>query len=242
MRHEAAVPTRTVTIAPGVGGFLAHPRGRTGDGIVVVMEAFGLNDFVKETCRRFAREGYVACAPDVYHGDTFAYAERDRALARLVTLDDRTLMREVAGALDVLEDEGARRNAIIGFCMGGRVAFLANAVHGARLRASVSFYGGGIAPAEPKGRPPLLDRVPDLRAPQLLVYGAKDASIGADEHARLAAALTAGNKRYALNVYPDAPHGFATIDRDSYREPQARAAWHATLAFLDEAYGRHLED
>lgn len=239
---EATVPTRTVTVAPGVSGFLAHPRGRTGDGVVVLMEAYGLNAFVRETCVRFARAGYVACAPDLYHGDVIDYKDRDRAMAKLGTLDDATIMSEVAGALDVLEAEGARRNAIIGFCMGGRAAFLANATCGDRLRASVSFYGGGIAPAEPKGRrKPLLDRVPDLRAPQLLVYGAKDASIAADEHGRLAQALTAADKRYTLAVFPDAPHAFATFDRDSYREAQAHAAFRTTFAFLDEAYGRNEE-
>jgi carboxymethylenebutenolidase len=238
MSHDTAVPTRTVSVAPGVGGFLAHPRGRTGDGIVVVMEAFGLNEFVRQTCIRFARAGYVACAPDVYHGEIFDYADRERAIAKLMTLDDRTLMQEVGGALDALEAEGARRNAIIGFCMGGRAAFLANATHGERLRAAVSFYGGGIAPAEAKGpRKPLLDRVADLRAPQLLVYGASDASIAADEHARLAQALTAANKRYTMAVYPDAPHAFATFDRESYREAQANAAWRTTFTFLDEAFG-----
>lgn len=244
MTHpDTHVPTRTVSVAAGVGGFLAHPRGRTGEGIVVVMEAFGLNEFVRETCRRFARAGYVACAPDVYHGDVFPYAERDGAMAKLRTLDDATVMSEVGGALDVLEAEGARRNAIIGFCMGGRAAFLANAVHGERLRASVAFYGGGIAPAEAKGpRSALLDRVPALHAPQLLVYGAKDTAIGADEHARLAQALTAADKRYTLAVFPDAPHAFATFDRESYREAQARAAWRATFAFLDEAFGRTDDD
>ena len=236
---DTTVPTRNVSVAPGVGGFMAHTRGRTGDGIVVVMEAYGLNEFVRETCRTFARAGYIACAPDVYHGAVFPYADRDGAMAKLRTLDDATMMAEVGGALDVLEVEGARRNAIIGFCMGGRAAFLANAVHGDRLRASVSFYGGGIAPAEVKGpRPALLARVPDLRAPQLLVYGAKDTAITADEHARLAQALTAANKRYTVAVFPDAPHAFATFDRDSYREAQARAAWRATFAFLDEAFGR----
>jgi len=149
------------------------------------------------------------------------------------------MMREVGGALDVLAAQGAQRNAIIGFCMGGRAAFLANAAHGARIAASVSFYGGGIAPAESKGRrKPLLDRVGDLVAPQLLVYGAKDGSIAADEHARLAQALTAAGKRYTLAVFPDAPHAFATYDRDSYRAPQARAAFGTTFAFLDEAFGR----
>jgi carboxymethylenebutenolidase len=233
------VSTRDIDILPGVGGFLARPAQVRGDGIVVVMEAFGLNDFVRETCRRFARAGFAACAPDVYHGETFAYADRERAIAKLGTLNDDEVMREVGAALAVLENEGAQRSAIIGFCMGGRAAFLANATHGGRLAAAVSFYGGGIAPAAPKGpRKPLLDRVPDLVAPQLLVYGSKDTSIAADEHARLAQALTEHDKRYTLAVFPDAPHAFATFDRESYREAQARAAWRTTFAFLDEAMGR----
>ena len=236
---ETSVPTRTVSVAPGVGGFLAKPRGRTGDGIVVVMEAYGLNEFVRETCRRFARAGYVACAPDHYHGETFDYANREGAMGKLATMDDATMMAEVAGALDVLEQEGARRNAIIGFCMGGRAAFLANATFGDRLRASIAFYGGGIAPAAPKGpRKPLLDRVPDLKVPQLLVYGAQDASIPPDEQGRIAAALAGANKRFTLAVFPDAPHAFATFDRDSYRESQATAAFRAAFQFLDEAFGR----
>ena len=202
---DSAIPTRDVSVAPGVGGFLAQPRGRTGDGIVILMEAYGLNEFVRATCRDFARAGYVACAPDLYHGDVIDYGNRQGAMAKLATLNDATIMSEVAGALDVLESEGARRNAVIGFCMGGRAAFLANATHGSRLRASISFYGGSIAP---------------------------------DEHARLAQALTAANKRYSIAVFPDAPHAFATFDRDSYREPQARAAFRAAHAFLDEAYGR----
>jgi carboxymethylenebutenolidase len=239
---EPSVPTQSVSVAPGVGGFLARPRGRSGDGIVVVMEAYGLNAFVEETCRRFARAGYLACAPDHYHGETFAYADRDGAIGKLQTMDDRTMMAEIGAALDVLEQEGARRNAIIGFCMGGRAAFLANATFGDRLRASISFYGGGIAPAAPKGpRKPLLDRVHDLVAPQLLVYGAQDASIPPDEQGRIAAALAAANKRFTLAVFPDAPHAFATFDRDSYREAQATAAFRAAFQFLDEAFG-HGED
>ncbi len=239
---DAAVPTRTVTVAPGVEGFLARPRGRTGEGIVVVMEAYGLNAFVRETCMRFARSGYIALAPDHYHGEVVPYADRDRAMAKLGTLDDDMMMTEVGGALDVLEAEGARRNAIIGFCLGGRAAFLANATLGMRLRAAVSFYGGGIAPAVPRGtRKSLLDRVPDLRAPQLLVYGAQDASIPPEEQARLAQALGTAGKRFTLAVFPDAPHAFATFDRDSYRPEQAHAAFRTMFAFLDEAFG-HGED
>lgn len=235
---QPAVRAESVSLAPGVSGYLAKPSGVPGIGVVVMMEAFGLNAFVRGVCDRFARAGYMALAPDVYHGHTFDYDDRDRAIARLGDVDDDVAMREVGYALDMLATQGARdRLAIIGFCMGGRLAFLANAVHGARLAASVSFYGGGIAPAVPHGtRTPLLDRVPELSAPQLLIYGARDASIASDEHARIAKALSDANKRYTLAVLPDAPHAFATFDRDSYHAPAAEAAWRMAFAFFVDTF------
>lgn len=228
---------RTVTLKPGVSAYLA--TGRPGSpGVVVIQEAFGVNAFVKATCDRFAARGWHAIAPDYYHGRTFDYADRENAIAALNEVDDDVAMQESAAALDALAAEGARRVAVIGFCMGGRLAFLANAALGGRLAATVSFYGGGIAPPEPKGkRKPLLDRVGELSAPALLLYGAKDASIGAEEHARLARALTEANKRYTMAVFPDAPHAFATFDRDSFREAAAAAAWRTADDFLADSFG-----
>jgi carboxymethylenebutenolidase len=227
--------TQSVTLAPDVSGYLAKPNGVPGIGVVVLMEAFGLNAFVKGVCNRFARAGYLALAPDLYHGDTFAYTDRERAIARIGGVDDDVAMHEVGLALDALTRQGAYdgRLAIIGFCMGGRLAFLANAVHGERLAASVSMYGGGIAPAVPRGsRKPLVDRAADLGAPQLLIYGALDASIASDEHARIAKALSDANKLYTLAVLPDAPHAFATFDRESYHAGAAEAAWRMTFGFF----------
>jgi len=237
-----AVPslhTEVLALASGVSGYLAKPSGVPGIGVVVMMEAFGLNAFIRGVCERFARAGYMALAPDIYHGDQFAYADRERAIARVNEVDDDVAMREVGAALDMLGAQGARdgRHAIIGFCMGGRLAFLANAVHGTRLSASVSFYGGGIAPAVPRGkRKPLVDRVEELSAPQLLIYGARDASIASDEHARIAKALSDANKRYTLAVLPDAPHAFATFDRESYHAPAAEAAWRIAFGFLVDTF------
>ena len=234
-----ALHTEFLSVGAGVSGFLAKPSGVPGIGVIVLMEAYGLNAFVKSVCERFARAGYMALAPDVYHGDTYQYADRDRAIARLNEVDDDVAMREVGAGLDVLVAQGARdgRLAVIGFCMGGRLAFLANAVHGERLAASVSFYGGGIAPAVARGkRKPLIDRVAEVSAPQLLIYGARDASIASDEHARLAQALSDANKRYTLAVLPDAPHAFATFDRESYHAPAAEAAWRIAFAFLVDTF------
>jgi carboxymethylenebutenolidase len=110
-------------------------------------------------------------------------------------------------------------------------------VHGERLAAAVSFYGGGIAPAVPRGkRKPLIDRVSEMSAPQLLIYGARDASIASDEHARVAKALSDANKRYTLAVLPDAPHAFATFDRESYHAPAAEAAWRIAFAFFVDTF------
>jgi carboxymethylenebutenolidase len=231
--------TEFLTLGEDLSGYLAKPHGVPGIGVVVLMEAFGLNAFVKGVCERCARAGYMALPPDIYHGDRFEYADRERAIARANDVDDDVAMREVGAALDMLVAQGARdgRLAVMGFCMGGRLAFLANAVHGARLAASVAFYGGGIAPAVPRGkRKPLIDRAGDLKSPQLLVYGGRDASIASDEHARIAKALSDANKRYTMAVLPDAPHAFATSDRESYHPAAADAAWRIAFAFLVDTF------
>lgn len=232
--NAAASIGDAVTLSPSLSAFVARPRARNAPGIVVIQEAFGVNAFVKATCDRLATAGYTAIAPDYYHGRTFDYGDLQNAIAALNEIDDAQAMQETALALDHLQHrEGARRVAVLGFCMGGRLAFLANAALGSRLAATVSFYGGGIAPAEAKGkRKPLVDRVPEVSAPMLLLYGANDSGITADEHARLAKALTEANKRYVLAVFPDAPHAFATFDRESYHAAAAAHAWRLADAFL----------
>lgn len=231
----------TVALAADNHAYYAGADNDGAPGIVVIQEAFGVNAFVKATCDRFATRGLNAIAPDYYHGRTFDYADRDNAIAAVNDIDDDLAMKETAAGVDALIARGARRDAIavVGFCMGGRLAFLANATLGTRLAATVSFYGGGIAPPEPKGkRKPLLDRVGDITAPALLIYGAKDASIGPEEHARLARALTEANKRYTIAVFPEAPHAFATFDRESYREQAAAQAWRTAEDFLAACFGR----
>jgi carboxymethylenebutenolidase len=225
----------TIALTPSLQAYFVPAPGGYAPGIVVIQEAFGVNAFVRGTCDRLAAAGYAVIAPDYYHGRTYDYADRERAIAAAHGIDDIEAMQETRLALDALcSQAGARedRLAVIGFCMGGRLAFLANATHGRRLAATVSFYGGGIAPAQPGKRKSLLDRAADLAAPALMIYGAGDAAITADEHARLAHALTEANKRYVLAVFPDAPHAFATFDRDSYRPRAAADAWRLVDAFL----------
>ena len=114
---------------------------------------------------------------------------------------------------------------------GGHMAFLAAATR--PLAAAASFYGGGIAPEQPRFFAPLGERLAEVRGALLLVYGADDEGIAPGEHARIAQTLSAHKKRYTLSVYPGAPHGFASRDRESYRPVQAEAAWAQALALFD---------
>ena len=201
--------------------------------VVVLIEAFGVNPHFQEVAERLARAGYCAIVPDIYHGKVYEYTDFHTAIAHLKSLDDRQVMAETAIALDALGERAeVRKDAIgaLGFCMGGRYAFMANAIHARRLSATVAFYGGGIAPEKDAvGREPLLHLAPQMQAPLLLLYGAKDSSIQPDEHGRIANALSAADKRYTLTVFPDAGHGFFSDRRDSYHEAAAKEGWRLTL-------------
>lgn len=227
----------TVTLGKDLQGYYVRPQGSgTFPAIMVFMEAFGLNPNIKNVCDRFAQAGYVALAPDFYHGDVYDYKDLQAAVAKLKSLNDDTVMAEVGQGLDFLakrQEVAADKIGVTGFCMGGRHAFLANAAHADRFQAAVSFYGSGIA-VDKIGRKPLLDRVDAMRSPIMLIYGADDEMIAADEHARISQALSQAKKRYILTVFPNAGHGFLSDRRDSYAAAPAKEAWEMTMNFFQQ--------
>ena len=201
--------------------------------VLVFIEAFGVNAHFQDVAQRLARAGYCAMVPDLYHGKTYDYSDFDGAIGHLKTLNDAVVMQEAHLAIQTLQQRAeVWKDAIgaLGFCMGGRYAFMANAVHADHLRASVAFYGGGIAPdRDSVGRKPVLHLVDQMRAPLLLLYGAEDQSITPEEHGRIATALSTAGKRYTLTVFPGAPHGFFADPRDSFRPDAAQEGWRLTL-------------
>lgn len=222
-------------------GYYAVPAG---DGpfpaVLVYQEAFGVNDYVRSEVRRLAEHGYAALAPDLFRGDVYGYGEGDRPAmyARLQSLSDEGLLADVRAAaafLDARPEVARRAYGAVGFCMGGRLAVLSAIALGEKIAAAASFYGGGIAPEQPRFFAPLRERLGEVKAALLLVYGADDEGIAPSEHARIAETLSAHKKRYTLSVYPGAPHGFASRDRESYRPAQAEAAWGETLALFGAA-------
>jgi len=230
--------TSNTQISPALDGYAAQPQSRGSlPGLVVLMEAYGVTGHIRGVCERLAEAGFVALAPDIFHGEVFGYTDTNKVMAKIPTLKDGVILNEIGQSLDWLaaqEHVNSRRLGIIGFCMGGRLAFLANCRFSERLKAAVGFYSGGIAPEGPDrfGRTPPIGEADKMRAPILLGYGADDQGIPPAEHARIAQTLSAAKKRYSLSVYPGAGHGFLCEERASYAPLAAGLAWQEIIAFL----------
>ncbi len=205
-------------------------------GLLIFQEAFGVNAHIRDVTERFAREGYVAIAPELYHrsapeGFEGDYNSFESVMPHRRAMTDQGQGADVRSAFDWLSADAqtnGRPIAAVGFCMGGRVSFLANAL--LPLRAAVSFYGGGIAPNPII--PPLLDRTARLHGPMLFFWGGLDKHIGPDQTRAVADALTAAGKHFIHVEISDADHGFFCDARPSYNAAAAQQAWTLTLEFL----------
>jgi carboxymethylenebutenolidase len=209
--------------------------------IFVFQEAFGVNQHIRDVAERFAREGYVAVAPELFHrtaaGFEGSYTDFQSTTPHIQALTDEGLAKDIRATYELVKEDSAadsERIATVGFCMGGRVSFLANSL--LPLSAAVSFYGGGIAPS-PRG-PGLLARTADLNGPMLLFWGGLDQHIGPDQHQAISGALRAAGKRFVNVEISDAGHGFFCDARTSYNPNAARESWALTLAFLMNHLGK----
>ncbi|MDE2108252.1 MAG: dienelactone hydrolase family protein [Gammaproteobacteria bacterium] len=231
-------PTNT-QISKTLAGYAARPEGKGSfPGMVVMMEAYGITGHIRGVCERLAKSGFVAVAPDIFHGEVLSYTDSARVMAKIPTLNDEQILREIGETLDWLglqKNVDKQRLGIIGFCMGGRHAFYANCRYPERLKAAVGFYGGGIAAEGAQdrfGRTPPIAEADKMQAPIFLGYGADDQGIPPAEHARVAEKLSSLKKRYTLAVYPGAGHAFLCEERANYAPVVAARAWPEAIEFL----------
>ena len=216
-----------------MAAYLARPKGAgPHPGIIVLQEAFGVNSHIRSVAERLAQQGYVAIAPELFHrtapGFEGDYKNFPAVLphARAVTIAGAEADLQAALAwLKARSDVKPGEFFSLGFCMGGRISFVANAV--LPLRAAASFYGGGIAPD-------LLGRAAELHAPMLLFWGGLDKHILPEHRRAVADALTAANKPYVNVEFSSADHGFFCDERASYQPQAAREAWTLLLQFLQD--------
>jgi carboxymethylenebutenolidase len=226
------ISARTSTV-PGAEGAVALYEARPAEAhaaLVVVHEAFGVTDHIADVVRRAAAEGYHAVAPDLFHrggGGVAPYGDLQAAAAYFGGMNgDDGILADVDAALDHLRGQGFadERIGVLGFCFGGRVAFLTGARRS--LGAAVTLYGGGIMKANPfLPFPALTDDVATMRTPWLGMYGSQDHGIPAEEVDALEAAVAEAPVEARVLRYEGAGHAFHNDQLPGYHEQAAKAAW-----------------
>jgi carboxymethylenebutenolidase len=222
---------------PTAGGRMPAYRAQPAAGsrlptILVVHEIFGVHEHIKDVCRRFAKVGYLAVAPDLYarYGDASAITDMAALRRDIVSkVPDSEVMADLDAAQRWAASDGGdpARVGVTGFCWGGRIVWLFAARH-PELKAGVAWYGRLEGESTPNTPVHPIDIAASLKVPVLGLYGGADASIPSETIERmkrtLASAPAPGSESQFV-VYPDAPHAFFADYRPSYREQAARDAW-----------------
>ena len=209
-------------------------------GVIVIMEAFGMIDHIKDVARRFAREGYMALAPNMYTREgSPAPNNINQVMEKMFSVPDSQAVADLEGAIAFLKGQPDSNGKVgaIGFCSGGRYTLVLGC-KSANLDAAIDSAGGFIIQDEHTPQRPTspIDMVQTLGCPLLALFGEDDANPSPANAARLKEELDKHGKTYELRVYPDAGHAFFADYRESYRPVAAQDMWHRVLLF----YGKHL--
>ncbi len=232
----------TVTLATNDGEMALYdvePEAAPLGAVIVLQEAFGVNDHIEDVTGRFAGAGYRAVAPHLFHrsGDpALDYGNFEKIMPHMQALTEAGLLEDLDVTLAYLAAAGfaAPSVGVVGFCMGGSVVFLAVARR--TLGAGVTFYGGGVAEGR-FGMPPLVDLAPGLKTPWLGLFGAEDQGIPVDQVEALRTAAATAPVATEVVLYPGAGHGFHCDARpDSFHPSSAEDGWRRTLNW----FGDHL--
>lgn len=211
-------------------GYLARPAGDAPHpGVVVIQEWWGLNDHIKDIAERFALEGYVAVAPDLYRGQVANEPDDARRLA--MEMDRHQAMKDIQGAVDYLMAQpfvAPKKIGVIGFCLGGMLAGMMS-YQGQNVGAVAVFYGGGFTLDD--------ETAPKVTVPFLGIYGEADSGIPLERVRTIEEKLKEHGKPHAIHTYPGAQHAFFNDSRaHTYKQDAAEDAWQKTIWW----FGQHL--
>ncbi len=225
---SSPVSTSWIDIEPGFAGYLALPSGGRGPGLVLWQEIFGVNDHIRTVAEQYALDGFVVLAPDVFWRQAprvelgYVGADRERALALMQGYGAADALADIAASVATLRarSEVTGRVGSLGYCAGGRLAYLSAATAG--VDAAVAFYGGGIQAQ--------LQHAASIHCPVQFHYAEHDDHIPLEAVERVRTAMA--GKDAEVFVYPGAMHGFNCWARASYHAPSAALAHGRALAFL----------
>ena len=220
---EVQIPT-----ADGhIPGYAARPDGSGPFPVIlVVQEIFGVHEHIRDVCRRFAKHGYFAVAPELYYrqGDVSKLADIGAIVSQVVSkVPDAQVMTDLDSTVQWAQKSGhgnTQRLGITGFCWGGRIVWL-YAEHNPHVKAAVAWYGHLVGDTDPLHPTNPIDLVGQLHAPVLGLYGGMDTGITQESIAQMRAALAKNHKPAEIVVYPDAGHGFHADYRPSYNAKDA---------------------
>ena len=208
--------------------YTTRPEEANGAGVLVCMHGPGLDEFIQDICERLAPAGYTTIAPDLYHRLPQPVKDGWKKIKDPEALRD---MAEAVEELKRMPEVDANRVVAIGFCMGGRLAFL-HAANNPQLRAAVVFHGGNIMVAK-DGLPSPFEQAGNIQAPVLGLFGADDDNPSADDVTKIDEELTRLGKVHEFHVYEGAAHAFLNFTRpEVFREEQAKDAWSKCVAWL----------
>jgi carboxymethylenebutenolidase len=234
MENSMSTTSRWIDIPAGndsFGGYLALPKGGKGPAVIIIQEIFGVNSHIRSVADQYAQDGYVALAPDVFWRVqprvelTYDGKDREKAieLMQKTNVDDAVAdIGAAAAALRALP-EVTGKVAAIGYCFGGRLAYLAAAA--GSVDAAIAYYGGGIHMH--------LDKAENVKVPIQFHYGELDKHIPPSDIGQIQERF-AGRADAQFHIYPNADHGFNCSDRGSYNQHASALAHGRTLTFLGE--------
>jgi carboxymethylenebutenolidase len=238
------ISTTTIRLRTSDGEMKCHQVHPRGPGkfpaVIVIMEAFGLNDHIKDVTERIAAEGYVAIAPDLYYRESpnvVGYDQLQAAIGLMQRLDYDNVVADLRSVITHLKAQSFVNGdhiGMTGFCMGGTITFLAACKFPADIQAAVTYYGGSIADDSPAAP---LNFAGDLQAPILCFFGEKDPYIPLSQVKTIEDTLRALGKSFEVKVYAGAEHGFFCDDRASYQPEAANDAWEKTKSW----FAKHLQ-
>jgi carboxymethylenebutenolidase len=225
-----------------IPAYRAQPIGKTKLPVIIVIhEIFGVHEHIADVCRRFAKLGYLAIAPDLYvrEGDASKYPTMQQLNDQLVSkVPDDQVLSDIDATVEWAGEHGGdlHRLGVTGFCWGGRITWL-YAERNPRVKAAVAWYGRLVGNKTANNPANPLDRVADLKAPVLGLYGKLDQSIPQDTIEEMKQAIATGPaiaRGSEFVVYDDAPHAFFADYRPSYRKADAEDGWKRALAWFKE--------
>ena len=229
-----SVTSRWIDIPAGsdsFGAYLALPKSGKGPAVIIIQEIFGVNGHIRAVTEQYAQDGYVAIAPDIFWRTqprvelTYAGADRDKGIELLQKTNVDLAVADIGATAAALRamPEVTGKVAAIGYCFGGRLAYLAAAQ--GTVDGAVAYYGGGIQN--------LLDHAPKIKVPMQFHYGELDSGIPMSAVGEVKERF-AGRDDAEFHIYPNADHGFNCTDRASYHQHSAALAHGRTLTFLGE--------